>query len=100
MPRASKRLAPDTLGGRLRTARPNLHLSLVDVANHKYSISLLSQIECNHVDPSTESLLYLAECLQLPYDDLQVLARRQPALALAHFNDKELKLDQLPLFSR
>ena len=128
MPRPSKRVAPDTLGGRLRTARQNLHLSLADVAGHKYSTSLISQIERNRVDPSTESLQYLAERLQLPYDDLQVLARqhreseteanlyreyeakyaeinlllarRQPALALTHFNDKAFKLDQLPLFLR
>lgn len=128
MPRPSKRVAPDTLGGRLRTARQNLHLSLADVAANRYSTSLISQIERNRVDPSTESLQYLAERLQLPYEDLQVLARqhreseteanlyreyeakyaeinlllmrRQPALALVHFEDKEFKLDQLPLFLR
>lgn len=128
MPRPSKRVAPDTLGGRLRTARQNLHLSLADVAGNKYSTSLISQIERNRVDPSTESLHYLAGRLQLSYEGLQVLARqhreseteatlyreyeakyaeinqlltrKQPAQAILHFNDKELKLDQLPLFLR
>ena len=128
MPRPSKRVAPDTLGGRLRTARQNLHLSLADVAGNRYSTSLISQIERNRVDPSTESLQYLAERLQLSYDGLQVLARqhreseteatlyreyeakyaeinqlltrKQPAQALSHFNEKELKLEQLPLFLR
>src|SRR5258707_3086251 len=128
MPRPSKRVAPDTLGGGLRTARQNLRYSLADVAGERYSTSLISQIERNRVDPSTESLKYLAERLQLPYDDLQILARqhreseteankyreyeakyaeinqlllrRQPDLALTHFDDKEFKLDQLPLFLR
>jgi len=128
MPRPSKRVAPDTLGGRLRTARQNLHLSLADVAGNRYSTSLISQIERNRVDPSTESLHYLADRLQLSYDDLQVLARqhreseteatlyreyeakyaevnqllirRQTAQALSQFGSKELKLEQLPLFLR
>lgn len=128
MPRPSKRVAPDTLGGRLRTARQNLHLSLADVAGHRYSTSLISQIERNRVDPSTDSLQYLAERLQLPFDDLQVLARqhreseteatlyreyeakyaeinqlltrKQPAQALERFKEKELKPEQLPLFLR
>jgi len=128
MPRPSKQVAPDTLGGRLRTARQNLHLSLADVAANRYSTSLISQIERNRVDPSSESLQYLAERLQLPYEDLQVLARqhreseteanlyreyeakyaeinlllirRQPAQALVHFEDKEFKLEQLPSFLR
>lgn len=76
MPRPSKRVAPDTLGGRLRTARQNLKLSLAQVAGAKYSTSLISQIERNRVDPSTESLQYLAERLKLPLDDLLKLARQ------------------------
>src|SRR5215469_13994442 len=76
MPRPSKRVAPDTLGGRLRTARQDLHLSLAEVAGSKYSTSLISQIERNRVDPSQESLQYLADRLHLPLDDLQGLARQ------------------------
>lgn len=76
MPRPSKRVAPDTLGGRLRTARQSLHLSLAEVAGSRYSTSLISQIERNRVDPSTESLHYLSERLQLSFDDLQILARQ------------------------
>ncbi len=112
----------------MRTARQNMGLSLADVAGSRYSTSLISQIERNRVDPSTESLQYLADRLQLPYEDLQVLARqhreseteailyreyeakyaeinqlllrRQPAQALTHFSDREFKLEQLPTFLR
>lgn len=76
MPRPSKRVAPDTLGGRLRTARQSLRLSLADVAGERYSTSLISQIERNRVDPSPDSLRYLAGRLKLPFDDLQNLARQ------------------------
>ncbi len=128
MPRPSKRVAPDTLGGRLRAARQNLHLSLAQVAGKRYSTSLISQIERNRVDPSTESLHYLAERLQLSYEELQVLARQHRESeteanlyreyetkyaeinqllarkhleqALAHFNTREFVPEQLPLFLR
>lgn len=76
MPRPSKRVAPDTLGGRLRTARQDLRLSLADVAGTTYSTSLISQIERNRVDPSQESLHYLAQRLQLPLEELLTLARQ------------------------
>jgi tetratricopeptide (TPR) repeat protein len=103
-----------------------LHYSLADVAGEKYSTSLISQIERNRVDASTESLRYLAERLQLPYDDLQIMARQQreseteaslyqefeakyaeinqlllrkrPDEALKHF--EQFKPEQLPLFLR
>jgi tetratricopeptide (TPR) repeat protein len=38
---------------------------------------LISQIERNRVEPSRESLQFLAEQLQLPLEDLQVLAQQQ-----------------------
>lgn len=76
MPRPSKRVAPDTLGGRLRTARQSLHLSLAEVAGERYSTSLISQIERNRVDPSLESLHYLSERLKLPFEELQELAHQ------------------------
>jgi transcriptional regulator with XRE-family HTH domain len=76
MPRPSKQVAPDTLGGRLRAARQAQHLSLAEVAASKYSTSLISQIERNRVDPSTESLQFLAQRLKLPFDELLVLARQ------------------------
>ena len=76
MPRPSKRVSPDTLGGRIRVARQNLHLSLAEVAGDRYSTSLISQIERNRVDPSQESLNYLAERLKLPLEDLTILARQ------------------------
>lgn len=126
MPRPSKRVAPDTLGGRLRAARQSLRLSLAEVAGARYSTSLISQIERNRVDPSQESLQYLAEHLQLPLEELLVLARQhreseteanlykdyeekyneikrlltrnQPALALTCF--QELDLTRLPMFLR
>src|SRR5713101_8986110 len=76
MPRPSKRVPPDTLGGRMRAARQDLHLSLAEVAGERYSTSLISQIERNRVDPSQESLSYLAERLKLPIEDLMALAQQ------------------------
>ncbi len=80
MPRPSKKVAPDTLGGKLRTARQLQSLSLADVAGNRYSTSLISQIERNRVDPSAESLQYLAERLKLPLDDLLTLAHQHRQL--------------------
>jgi tetratricopeptide (TPR) repeat protein len=77
MPRPSKRVSPDTLGGRIRAARQELHLSLAEVAGERYSTSLISQIERNRVDPSQESLRYLAERLELALEDLTALAQQQ-----------------------
>jgi len=76
MPRPSKRVSPDTLGGRIRAARQDLHLSLAEVAGERYSTSLISQIERNRVDPSQESIRYLAERLKLPIEDLMALAQQ------------------------
>lgn len=77
MPRPSKPVPPDTLGGRIRAARENLRLSLTQVAGDRYSTSLISQIERNRVEPSHESLLYLSEKLRLPFMELEQLARQQ-----------------------
>jgi len=76
MPRPSKHVSPDTLGGRIRSAREHQHLSLADVASGHYSTSLISQIERNRVDPSQESLRFLADRLQLSLSDLEVLAQQ------------------------
>src|SRR5205807_2185601 len=77
MPRPPKHVPPDTLGGRIRAARENLNLSLKTVAAERYSTSLISQIERNRVEPSQESLEFLAEKLHLPLADLQTLAQQQ-----------------------
>ena len=77
MPRPPKHVPPDTLGGRIRAARENLQLSLANVAGDRYSTSLISQIERNRVEPSVESLEFLAIQLRLPIDDLRLLAQRQ-----------------------
>jgi len=76
MPRPSKRVSPDTLGGRIRTARQNLKLSLAEVAGGRYSTSLISQIERNRVEPSQESLQFLAERLKLPLSELVQLSQQ------------------------
>src|SRR5271165_3322930 len=76
VPRPSKHVSPDTLGGRIRAAREYLHLSLAEVAEGHYSTSLISQIERNRVDPSQESLRFLAERLKLPLEDLETLAQQ------------------------
>jgi tetratricopeptide (TPR) repeat protein len=77
MPRPSKPVPPDTLGGRIRAARENLRFSLAQVAGDRYSTSLISQIERNRVEPSHDSLLYLSEKLRLPFMELEQLARQQ-----------------------
>lgn len=77
MPRPPKHVPPDTLGGRIRAARESLHLSLAHVAGDRYSTSLISQIERNRVEPSEESLQFLAKRLQLPLEELKVLAKQQ-----------------------
>ena len=76
MPRPSKRVPPDTLGGRIRAARQTMRLSLKEIAGQRYSTSLISQIERNRVEPSQESLQYLADRLSLPLDELVVLAQQ------------------------
>jgi tetratricopeptide (TPR) repeat protein len=76
MPRPSKQVPPNTLGGRIRAARQNLGLSLAEVAGGRYSTSLISQIERNRVDPSQDSLEYLANRLRLPLKELEVLEQR------------------------
>ncbi|HVB74096.1 MAG TPA: helix-turn-helix transcriptional regulator [Ktedonobacteraceae bacterium] len=75
MPRPLKMVSPDTLGGRIRAARQALGLSLSEVAGKEYSTSLISQIERNKIEPSAESLKYLAGQLRLPLDDLMLLAQ-------------------------
>lgn len=79
MPRPSKHVSPDTLGGRIRAARESQHLSLSDVASGHYSTSLISQIERNRVEPSQESLRFLAERLALPLEELETLAQQNRA---------------------
>jgi transcriptional regulator with XRE-family HTH domain len=76
MPRPLKIVSPDTLGGRIRAARQAQGLSLADVAGQQYSTSLISQIERNKIEPSADSLKYLAEQLHLPLEELEHLARQ------------------------
>ncbi len=77
MPRPSKHVPPETLGGRIRAARESQHLSLAEVAGERYSTSLISQIERNRVEPSQESLQYLSDKLKLPFWELELLAQTQ-----------------------
>ena len=88
MPRPSKHISPDTLGGLIRAARENLQLSLAEVADGHYSTSLLSQIERNRLDPSPESLRFLAERLKLPLEDLETLAQQHRS---AEFEENRYK---------
>lgn len=80
MPRPLKNVPVDTLGGKIRAARQRLHLSLAQVAGTEYSTSLISQIERNKIEPSTNSLKYLSEKLNLPYDELAALAKQNREL--------------------
>lgn len=77
MPRPPQQVPPDTLGGRIRAARKKLRKSLAEVAGDRYSTSLLSQIERNKIEPSTESLHFLAVQLRLSFEELKLLAQRQ-----------------------
>ena len=77
MPRPSKQVSPDTLGGHIRAAREQLHLSLADVASGHYSTSFISQIERNKIEPSHDSLCFLAKRLELSLQDLEHLAQQQ-----------------------
>ncbi len=100
MPRPSKRVSPDTLGGVIRSARQNLHLSLAEVAGKKYSTSLISQIERNRIEPSIESLHYLAERLKLSFDDLMALAQQYRETGIEEsklkgFEEKRVQASQL-----
>src|SRR5258708_25464599 len=102
MPRPSKHISSDTLGGRIRAAREDLHLSLKQVASGHYSTSLISQIERNRVDPSHDSLIFLANRLKLPLQDLGVLAQqhRQSEIEANHCKSSEdLRIEALQLFN-
>jgi len=105
MPRPSKRVSPDTLGGRIRAARQEMRLSLAEVAGERYSTSLISQIERNRVDPSQESLHYLAERLQLPIEDLTALAQqhRESEVEASRYkvnDERRLQAQQLLMSNR
>src|SRR6266702_796808 len=91
MPRPSKHVSPDTLGGRIRAAREQLQLSLAEVSRGHYSTSLLSQIERNRVEPSEESLRFLAERLSIPFEEIVQLARqnRPPEVEIERYQDYE-----------
>src|SRR6266581_2275444 len=100
MPRPPKHVPPDTLGGRIRAARESLHLSLADVAGTRYSTSLISQIERNRVEPSEESLQFLAERLKLPLQDLTILAKQHrdsevEARQYKDYEEQRAQADQL-----
>src|SRR5204863_6975128 len=103
MPRPSKHVSLETLGGRIRAARENLRLSLADVANGHYSTSLLSQIERNRIEPSQESLRFFAERLELSLDDLASLAQQHSAREMEKQQDKsfeELRLAAAKLLAK
>lgn len=102
MPRPSKHVSPDTLGGRIRAAREHLHLSLAEVADGRYSTSLISQIERNRIEPSLESLRHLAERLQLSFDELNTLAQQHREAAADGNPDRyyeELRADAIQLLT-
>jgi transcriptional regulator with XRE-family HTH domain len=77
MARPPQQVPPETLGGLLRAKRKRISRSLAEVAGERYSTSLISQIERNRIEPSEESLRYLAEQLDLPFDELLALAQQQ-----------------------
>src|SRR6266566_123736 len=99
MPRPLKPVSPNTLGGVIRSARQKQRLSLAQVAGDKYSTSLISQIERNRIEPSLESLAYLAERLNLPLDGLMTLAQQSRETPtdeskFKSFDDKKVQASQ------
>jgi transcriptional regulator with XRE-family HTH domain len=98
MPRPSKRVSPNTLGGVIRAARQSQHLSLAQVAGEKYSTSLISQIERNRIEPSVESLHYLAERLNLPLNELIALAQQYRETEESKFKSFDEKRAQASQF--
>src|SRR5579859_530623 len=91
MPRPSKQVSLETLGGRIRAARENLHLSLADVANGHYSTSLISQIERNRIEPSQDSLRFLTERIELSLEDLAALAQQHRTREFEKQQDKSIE---------
>lgn len=77
MPRPPQQVPPETLGGLLRETRKRMCLSLAEVAGERYSTSLISQIERNRLEPSEESLHFLADKLDLSFEELCELAQQQ-----------------------
>ena len=100
MPRPLKPVSPNSLGGVIRSARQKQNLSLAQVADDKDSTSLISQIERNRIEPSVESLEYLAERLHLPLDELMALAQQSRETVtdeskFKSFDDKRAQASQL-----
>src|SRR5260370_42463711 len=100
MPRSSKSVSPNTLGGVIRSARQNQHLSLAQVAGNKYSTSPVSQNERKRIEPSAESLHYLAERLNLPLYELMVLVQQHRESGTEEskfkkFEEKRMKANQI-----
>ncbi len=103
MPRPSKHISPDTLGGLIRATRESLQLSLAEVADGHYSTSLLSQIERNRLDPSPESLRFLADRLKLPLEDLETLAQQHRSAEITENHYKayeELRIEVLQYLTK
>ncbi len=103
MSRPSKQVSPYTLGGHIRAAREQLHLSLADVAHSRYSTSLISQIERNRIKPSHEILCFLAERLKLSLQDLEQFAHQQRETeneVLQHQSYEDLRLHVIDMLAQ
>jgi transcriptional regulator with XRE-family HTH domain len=100
MPRPLKNVPADTLGGKIRAARQRLRLSLSEVAGDTYSTSLISQIERNKIEPSLSSLKYLAQKLNLSYDELAAMAQQnreieEEATTFQHLDELRQQAERL-----
>lgn len=77
-------------GEKLRTVRERKKLTLKDVAGKAgVSESLVSQIERNKVSPSTETLLLIADVLEIDYEYLFSDYRQKRKVAIIRYEDRD-----------
>lgn len=77
-------------GEKLRTVRERKKLTLKDVAGRAgVSESLISQIERNKVSPSTDTLLLIADVLDIDYEYLFSDYRQKRKVAIVRYGDRD-----------
>lgn len=77
-------------GEKLRTVRERKKLTLKDVAKKAgVSESLISQIERNKVSPSTDTLLLIADVLDIDYEYLFGDYRQKRKVAIVRYEDRD-----------
>jgi transcriptional regulator with XRE-family HTH domain len=76
-------------GGKIRTVRERRSLTLKDVAEKAgVSESLVSQIERNRVSPAIDTLLAIADALEIDFDYLFDGLKQEPAVKIVREDDR------------